>query len=389
MIGAKLGGNAATDARLWENGQIIATDKPVISNVKVVQSGPLDVGKQMGVGFFSTLYDEASEDDVGISKGQVLVSNLRFENISIDNQSTTTKYDQTLVNGLVTGLSQVLGSVLDLLAWLLTFGSVDAGLRKTLTDVLDARKKDPTALATGAFAGRIIGNTVVSNCELAGNVSVTSPNNYTAGFVGYIEGKTQYDGLSKALGGVATLLANILNVIPGLGLGDLITILLGGVIDVGKLIPTAYINAKIVNCHVEGLNGTIGTESKDFAGGFVGMQAGAIIENCTVTNSSLNVVGKNFVGGFVGLSRDSTIKGVLKDLGVVVNNLPNMKPESLLLNCKLDNTSIKVNGASYAGGFAGGLANSSAVNCSATAGESLVQALLLRQAYALPAQVTQ
>ena len=371
MIGAKLGVNAATDACLWENGKIIATDKPVISNVKVVQSGPLDVGKQMGVGFFSTLYDEASEDDVGISKGQVLVSNLRFENISIDNQSTTTKYDQTLVNGLVTGLSQVLGSLVDLLAWLLTFGSVDAGLRKTLTDVLDARKKDPTALATGAFAGRIIGNTVVSNCELAGNVSVTSPNNYTAGFVGYIEGKTQYDGLSNALGGVAKLLANILNVIPGLGLGDLITILLGGVIDVGKLIPTAYINAKIVNCHIEGLNSTIGTESKDFAGGFAGMQAGAIIENCTVTNSSLNVVGKNFVGGFVGLSRDSTIKGVLKDLGVVVNNLPNMKPESLLLNCRLDNTSIKVNGASYAGGFAGGLANSSTVNCSATAGESL------------------
>lgn len=371
MIGAKLGANAATDARLWENGQIIATDKPVISNVKVVQSGPLDVGKQMGVGFFSTLYDEASEDDVGISKGQVLVSNLRFENISVDNQSTTTKYDQTLVNGLVTGLSQALGGLVDLLTWLLTFGSVDAGLRKTLTDVLDARKKDPTALATGAFAGRIIGNTVVSNCELAGNVSVTSPNNYTAGFVGYIEGKTQYDGLSKALGGVAKLLANILNVIPGLGLGDLITILLGGAIDVSKLIPTAYINAKIVNCRVEGLNSTIGTESKDFAGGFAGMQAGAIIENCTVTNSSLNVVGKNFVGGFVGLSRDSTIKGVLKDLGVVVNNLPNMKPESLLLNCRLDNTSIKVNGASYAGGFAGGLANSSTVNCSATAGESL------------------
>lgn len=371
MIGAKLGANAATDARLWENGQIIATDKPVISNVKVVQSGPLDVGKQMGVGFFSTLYDEASDDDVGISKGQVLISNLRFENISVDNQSTTTKYDQTLVNGLVTGLSQALGGLVDLLTWLLTFGSVDAGLRKTLTDVLDARKKDPTALATGAFAGRIIGNTVVSNCELAGNVSVTSPNNYTAGFVGYIEGKTQYDGLSKALGGVAKLLANILNVIPGLGLGDLITILLGGAIDVSKLIPTAYINAKIVNCHIEGLNSTIGTESKDFAGGFAGMQAGAIIENCTVTNSSLNVVGKNFVGGFVGLSRDSTIKGVLKDLGVVVNNLPNMKPESLLLNCRLDNTSIKVNGASYAGGFAGGLANSSTVNCSATAGESL------------------
>lgn len=66
MIGAKLGANAATDARLWENGQIIATDKPVISNVKVVQSGPLDVGKQMGVGFFSTLYDEANNNHYSI-----------------------------------------------------------------------------------------------------------------------------------------------------------------------------------------------------------------------------------------------------------------------------------------------------------------------------------
>ena len=367
MIGAKLGANAPEDATIWSsNGsKITATGKPVISNVNVVQTGALDVGKQMGVGFFSTVYDEASDNDVGLSKGQVLVSNLHFENISVVNESTTTKYDQTLVNGLVTGLSQVLGSVVDLLAWLLTFGSVDAGLRKTLTDVLDARKKDPTALATGALAGRVIGNTVIQDCELTGSVTVQSPNHYTGGLVGYIEGKTQYDGLSKALGGVATLLANILNVIPGLGLGDLITILLGGVIDVSKLIPTAYINAKIVNCHIDGLQHNVGAAEKDFAGGFAGMQAGAILENCSIDRSTYTVAGKTFAGGFVGLARDSTIKGVLKDLGVVVNNLPNMKPESLLLGCSLNDVSATVNSENYAGGFAGGLANTSAVNCSA------------------------
>lgn len=136
MIGAK----SAEKGELWKDGVLNTTDKPVLSNVNVIQTGSLDVGKQMGVGFFATLSDEASDNDVGLSKGLVKVSNLRFNNIKVDNQSATTKYDQTLVNGLVSSLGQLLGGVVDLLAWLLTFGSVDAGLRKTLTDVLDARK---------------------------------------------------------------------------------------------------------------------------------------------------------------------------------------------------------------------------------------------------------
>lgn len=368
MIGAK--SNAKSG--LWQDGSIVTSDKPVISNVNIIQTGSLDVGKQMGVGFFDTLSDEASDNDVGLSKGLVKVSNLRFNNIKVDNQSTTTKYDQTLVNGLVSSLGQLLGGVVDLLAWLLTFGSVDAGLRKTLTDVLDARKKDPTALATGVIAGRVEGNVEISNIEIE-NESVKNLNDYTGGFIGYMSGKTQYDGLSKALGGTAKLLANILNVIPGLGLGDLITILLGNAIPLEKLIPTGYINPKIVNCNINGL--TISTASdKEYAGGFVGMQKGAIVESCSVSNGTNTISGKNFVGGFVGLARDDVIKGTLSGALDIETKLPKMNTESLLLNCSLNNAVQSVSGESYIGGFAGGLANASTVNCSITSNALTVTA---------------
>lgn len=367
MIGAKLGANAATGARLWNDTEITAKEKPVISNVSVVQTGDLDVGKQMGVGFFATISSEVNENDIGLSKGLVKVSNLKIQKINVDNQSTTTKYDQSLINGLVTGLTQVLGGLLDILLWVLSFGNLEAGLRDTLTKVLDARKKDPTALATGAIAGRVEGQVELSDIEVV-NVNVKNVNHNTGGFVGYVVGTTQYDGLSKALGGTAKILSKILNVIPGLGLGDLIAILLGNVIKLDNLIPIAYINPTIDNCNIEELSLST-SKDKDFVGGFVGKQVGAIISNCAIKKSTFNVVGKDFVGGFVGLCRDSTIKGVLSDVGVAVNNLPKMKPESLLLNCQLNIDSLSVNGESYVGGFTGGLANSSAVNCSAVASE--------------------
>ena len=363
MVGAK-----STNQKIWYAGAKI--EKPVISNVKVEQSDKLNVGKQMGVGFFSTLSDEASADDVGLSKGTVFVSNLVFKNIDVDNQSTETKYDQTLVNGLVSGLGSLLGGVLDLLTWLLTFGSVDAGLRKTLKDVLDARKKDPTALATGSLAGRVIGNVEISGCEMKGNVSVKSPNNYTGGFVGYTTGKTEYEGLSNALGGTTKLLAGLLNLIPGLGLGDLITILLGNAIPLSKLIPTGYINAKIKNCSINGLSISTANE-KDYAGGFIGQQKGTIVEGCTITNSDYTISGKSFVGGFVGLARDDVIEGTLSGALDIETKLPHMNPESLLLNCSINNKGLIVTSETYAGGFAGGLANASTVNCNVKSDKAL------------------
>lgn len=367
MIGAK----SANGEKIWndDSSAINTSTKPTISNISVMQTGKLNVGEQMGVGFFSTISSEVSEKDIGLSKGLVQVSNLKFQNISVQTTTSETYYPETLVSELTSTLGKLLGGVLSGLTFILTFGQVKINLGKTLGDVLDARKKDPTALATGAIAGRVEGQVLFSGIEVV-NADVKNVNNNTGGFVGYTIGVTQYDGLSKALGGLVNLLTNILNVIPGLGLGDLITILLGNAIPLGKLIPTGYINAKFADCSIDGLNISTLSE-KDYAGGFVGQQSGSIIENCTVKNSSLTLQGKNFVGGFVGLARDSIIKGTLSGALDIETKLPNMNPESLLLNCTLDNKAINIQGENYVGGFAGGLANTSAVNCSAKVSESL------------------
>lgn len=369
MIGAKLDANAATDACLWNDTEITATEKPVISNVKVDQSSKLNVGEQMGVGFFSTISSEVSENDIGLSKGLVQVSNLKFQNISVQTTTSETYYPSTLVSTLTNTLGKLLGGLLSGLTFILTFGQVKVDLGKTLGDVLNARKKDPTALATGAIAGRVEGQVEFSGIEVI-DATVWNVNNNTGGFVGYTVGVTQYDGLSKALGKIVELLTNILNVIPGLGLGDLITILLGNAIPLEKLIPTGYINAKFVNCGINNLSLTTASD-KEYAGGFVGQQVGSIFENCSITGSSYTVNGVNYVGGFAGIARDGVIEGTLSGALDIQTKLPKMNTESLLLNCTLENATISVKGENYVGGFAGAFANTSAVNCTLTTTEPL------------------
>lgn len=365
MIGAK----SAEKGGLWKDGVLNTADKPVLSNVTVDQSTKINVGEQMGAGFFSTISSEVSEKDIGLSKGLVKVSNIQFDNLKVHTTTNETYYPSTLVSTLTNTLGELLGGLLSGLTFILTFGQVKIDLGKTLGDVLDARKKDPTALSTGAIAGRVEGQVEISNIEV-NNANVKNVNGYTGGFVGYAVGSTQYDGLSNALGDLVKLLTNILNVIPGLGLGDLIKILLGNAIPLGKLIPTGYINPKIVNCNVNGL--TISTAfDKEYAGGFIGMQKGAIVERCSVTGGSNTISGKNFVGGFVGLARDDVIEGTLSGALDIETKLPKMNTESLLLNCSLNNAVAYVSGESYIGGFAGGLANASTVNCNVKSDNAL------------------
>ena len=359
--GAKLADGQAT---LTDGNSILATGKPVISNVNVNQTEEMDGSKYIGIGFFGTITNEVNVNNIGVSAGTVSVSNLELQNVNVQNNTNKHKNTQTIISGLTSGLGWLVGGVVDLLVGVLSFGSVKLNLQDTLSALLNARAKDPTIYAAGAFAGRLVGDVSIENCDVTGKVSVSNINDRTGGFVGYTEGVTEYDGLSKALGVTVNALSSLLNAIPGLGLGDLITILLDNALPVGSLIPTGYKNVNIKNCHVENLAGTIGAADKDYAGGFVGQQVGTRIFDCSVKNSSYSVTAKEYGGGFAGISRDAEIRGLLSDVGVELIRV--MQPQSILLNCNLTGCNVSVSGDNYQGGIVGAQTNSYAVNCGAS-----------------------
>ena len=359
--GAKL---ADGQTKITDGNTILATGRPVISNVNVNQTEAMDGSKYIGIGFFGTITNEVNVKKIGVSAGTVSVSNLELQNVNVQNNTNKHKNTQTIISGLTSGLGWLVGGLTDLLVGVLTFGNVNLNLKDTLSALLNARAKDPTIYATGAFAGRLVGDVSIENCDVTGRVSVSNINDRTGGFVGYTEGVTQYDGLSKALGITVDALSSLLNVIPGLGLGDLITILLDNALPVGSLIPTGYKNVNIKNCHVENLAGTIGATDKDYAGGFVGQQVGTRIFDCSVKNSSYSVTAKEYGGGFAGISRDAEIRGLLSDVGVELIRV--MQPQSILLNCNLTGCNVTVSGENYQGGIVGAQANSYAVNCGAS-----------------------
>lgn len=359
--GAKL---ADGQTKITDGNTILATGRPVISNVSVNQTEAMDGSKYIGIGFFGTITNEVNVNNIGVSAGTVSVSNLELQNVNVQNNTNKHKNTQTIISGLTSGLGWLVGGVVDLLVGVLSFGNVNLNLQDTLSALLNARAKDPTIYATGAFAGRLVGDVSIENCDVTGKVSVSNMNDRTGGFVGYTEGVTQYDGLSKALGVTVNALSSLLNAIPGLGLGDLITILLDNALPVDSLIPTGYKNVNIKNCHVENLAGTIGSADKDYAGGFVGQQVGTRIFDCSLKNSSYSVTAKEYGGGFAGISRDAEIRGLLSDVGVELIRV--MQPQSILLNCNLTGCNVTVSGENYQGGIVGAQANSYAVNCGAS-----------------------
>lgn len=367
MIGAK----ASNQSELWQNDPSVkdyskatsissGLERPIISNVNVNQTEEMDGSKYIGIGFFATITNEVNVNNIGVSAGTVKVSNLILNNISVQNNTNKHKNTQTVISGVTSLLGGLLGGVVDLVIGLITFGNVKLNLKDTLSALLNARATDPTIYSTGAFAGRLVGDVVVENCDVTGKVSVSNINGRTGGFVGYTEGVTQYDGLSKTLNVTVDVLSKLLNVIPGLGLGDLITILLKNGLDVGSLIPTGYKNVVIKNCNVYSLSITT-AKDKDYAGGFIGQQVGTQIFNSSVQNSTYSINTNEYGGGFVGISRDADIKGTLTKIGIDL--IRGMQPQSLLQDCNLVNCNITVTGTNYQGGFIGAQTNSYAVNC--------------------------
>nr|WP_254883247.1 LPXTG cell wall anchor domain-containing protein [Bifidobacterium longum] len=349
---------------------VVVNQKDMVSNVKGDQ---LDVSKQQGIGFFASITNKTvmNSNSLG-STGTAVVSNLKLQDVSVANHTSESYIPETLLDMLISAVGGLLDLLLEALK-LLTFGQVDLGLN--LRGLLTLHKDNPSNLATGAFAGRIYGDTKVTDCEVA-DVSVSSVSRMTGGFVGYVEGATRYDAVSGIVGTLTNVLSKILGVIPFLGLGDLVNWLLSGTLGLNALIPVGYYNPVISNSSVNGFkkNVVIGNKNNPQAGGFVGAQIGAIIENSSVTSTNgFTVRATQYAGGFAGISRNGNVGGLLNSLGIDL--LSALRPQSLIENSNLTvdgDGKVTVSATDYAGGFSGAMANAYAVNntISATAAVS-------------------
>lgn len=273
MLGA-VSNSADAVASLWKavgaDGASVehtTAARPVISHVVVNQQGKqLDVSKQQGIGFFASITNKTVMNNTSLgSAGTAVVSNLKLQDVSVTNQASKSYIPPTLLGTLTSAVGGLLDLLLKALK-LLTFGQVNLDLN--LQGLLTLHKDNPSNLATGAFAGRIYGDAKVTDCEVA-DVSVSSVSRMTGGFVGYVEGATRYDAVSGIVGALTKVLSKILNVIPFLGLGDLVNWLLSGTLELNALVPVGYYNPVISNSSVNGFkeNVVIGNKNNPQAGG--------------------------------------------------------------------------------------------------------------------------
>lgn len=309
-----------------------------ISHINISQTNPVDQDKQAeyGIGFFRNLTTPYSTS-LTISQNPITVKNITLSDVTVS--TTTTKVKQNF---------SLIGSVL-----------------KLLLGNLSGLKPDPQSLATGGFAGVVKGNIQIENCNVENLHGVSNVNDRTGGFAGYISGMTQYDLISNGLGGLVTTLTKILNLIPLLGAGDLLTVLLnGGLLSVKDLIPVGYVNPSIQNCSVSGGTSVTGQKS---TGGFAGESIGAVMKNCSVGGST-TVSGNDCSGGFVGRSANAVVAGALSSLGIEL--MGNFPVNTVMLNCRINGAvNVSAQGtpskeSGYAGGFVGEMRNSYAVDCS-------------------------
>ena len=336
-----------------------------ISHITVETGEELSAEQNIGIGFFGTISGRNDANDIGKSSEQTIVKDINLSDVTVTNNATKLKVEQSLIEGLLGLVGGLLGSLIDGITDILgeALGIPNLGnlsLGDIVTELLTLKGKEPDTYATGSFAGRVTGNVRIENCKVT-EAAVSNVTNMTGGFVGYSEGREEYNsGLDGLLGGTVELLSRVLNIIPGIGLGDLIELLLQKDIPLGQLIPTGYKKPQFENCQVtlKENSGAIGKNTSDYNGGFVGVQIGTEMNLCTVTGLT-KVEAKNYAGGFAGLERDDTLQGATNDLGISL--FPDIRSKQT--NCKVESTSLVVKAAeSYAGGFNGCMANSISEN---------------------------
>ncbi len=338
------------------------TQRATIKNIKVHQTTPLDSEKDYGIGFFGSITSAMDESTLNPQR-TVVVKNIAIDGIEVQNDATTVeKHAGSVVEALLNLVAGIVGGLGNLL---------HLDLAKVLGDILTLKQNSEDVFATGSFVGAIEGDVRIENCSVA-NAKVSSAKGMCGGFVGYSEGVERYDGLSGVLGTVVKALAILLNVIPGVGLGDLITVLLENGVPLGHLIPVAYHKPVLSNCSV-GFASTaaapagIGSAQNDYNGGFIGAQVSTITDCCSVSGVQ-KVQAQNGAGGFAGIVRDDMIAGVLNDLGA---NLAVLDIQPKQTNCTVEGKRLFVeatpdaNGKNgdYAGGFNGAMTYGKSENC--------------------------
>ena len=308
-----------------------------ISHINISQANPVDQDKQAeyGIGFFRNLTTPYSTS-LTISQNPITVKNMTLSDVQVSTTTKNVKQDFSLIGTL---LKPLLGS-------------------------LSGLKPDPQSLATGGFAGVVKGNIQIENCNVENLHGVSNVNDRTGGFAGYVSGMTQYDLVSSGLGGLVDTLTKILNLIPLLGVGDLLTVLLnGGLLSVGKLIPIGYVNPVFSNCSVSGSDTISG---QNYTGGFAGETIGVVMTGCSVKGTE-NVNGTDYSGGFIGRASNAVVAGALDRLGIQIADFP---VNTVMLGCSINGSAnVSATGGSgkesgYAGGFIGEMRNSYAVDCS-------------------------
>lgn len=325
-----------------------------ISHINVETGETLEAAEHLGVGFFGTISGQRDSNNVWKVAEPTLVKNINLSDVTISNKATQMHVDRSLIDSLLTGLGDILAKLLDGLTGILPGGN-DLNVGNVIEDLLTLKTNDPDIYATGSFAGRVTGNVQIANCKVEG-ASVSNVKDITGGFVGYTEGTEEYTEVSDELKNAVDVLSKLLNIIPGLGLGDLIDLLLEKDISLGKLIPSGYYKPVFSYCSVEFAKkaDTIGTLETSYNGGFAGVQTGTCMDSCTVSGLT-EVHAKSFAGGFAGLERDDTLDGALAELGVELT----VDVQSVQNGCKVESNELRVTAAEdYAGGFNGCIANS-------------------------------
>lgn len=346
MIGAKSSQSDVAGSLfslISQDGSGVTSDdvaKPVISNMTVNQDSTIESNKYVGVGFFGTITNVTDKWGLTVKGGKAVAANFILKGAKVTSNATEVDAD---TSGLV---GWIVGGLLDLIL---------------------GKNEDSSYYATGVLAGRVVGEVSLDGVEVTSSTVKNNTKGYTGGLVGYSTGSTQYEGLSDALGGLAHILTDILNLIPGLGLGDLITILIGdgGLVDVSKLIPVGYKAPVISGCKVIDLNSdgsVVGNESNSFAGGFAGALIGTVTSGSSVSGGEISVVAKSYAGGFAGVVRNGSVEGTLDLKKLAQLELWDYTPQSLVYDSHVYSGVSASAQEDYAGGFAGGLANAYMVN---------------------------